>query len=427
MKLLHGELEVEVVSGENLHDQDKLVFHIIPGNWSDAWVEVKLGENVILTTGVRENEINPVWGERVTLPVCEQADYLDVSVWDKDVLRSESIGRARVMLGDPDKAWNKDEPVHLEDGKGKINMKIKFTPVSQIEKESIEVPKCYFPMRTGGSMRLYQDAHVVKVPGITRGGDCLFGDIAGTLRKAKKFIYIAAWSFWSDIKLERGQETLGELLIKKAKEGVRVLVLLWNEKFTKCCNFPGFIGTYDEFAAKYFHKSGVYVGMVRRQKKLEKPIVNELSEVAWSHHQKVIIADREGGDLVAYFGGIDLARGRFDTPDHELFNTLSGEHQGDFHNGYIEVDENQGPREPWHDIHARVTGHAALDLLRNFEERWRNQLRDKAHLLVQTHDEELLVNPTVKTEETGGNTWEMQVSFHINTQLYSGSHLFLAN
>ena len=32
-----------------------------------------------------------------------------------------------------------------------------------------------------------------------------------------------------------------------------------------------------------------------------------------------------------------------------------------------------GPREPWHDIHSRVQGPGALDLLQNFEERWVGQ------------------------------------------------------
>lgn len=29
-----------------------------------------------------------------------------------------------------------------------------------------------------------------------------------------------------------------------------------------------------------------------------------------------------------------------------------------------------GPREPWHDLHCRIDGPAAYDILTNFEERW---------------------------------------------------------
>lgn len=30
-----------------------------------------------------------------------------------------------------------------------------------------------------------------------------------------------------------------------------------------------------------------------------------------------------------------------------------------------------GPREPWHDLHCKVEGPAAYDILTNFEQRWR--------------------------------------------------------
>lgn len=29
-----------------------------------------------------------------------------------------------------------------------------------------------------------------------------------------------------------------------------------------------------------------------------------------------------------------------------------------------------GPREPWHDLHTKIDGPAAYDVLANFEERW---------------------------------------------------------
>ena len=34
--------------------------------------------------------------------------------------------------------------------------------------------------------------------------------------------------------------------------------------------------------------------------------------------------------LVAYVGGLDLTGGRYDTPDHPLFETLKTDHNGDF-------------------------------------------------------------------------------------------------
>ena len=34
-----------------------------------------------------------------------------------------------------------------------------------------------------------------------------------------------------------------------------------------------------------------------------------------------------------------------------------------------------GPREPWHDVHSRLEGPVAFDVLTNFEQRWLKQVR----------------------------------------------------
>ncbi len=54
-------------------------------------------------------------------------------------------------------------------------------------------------------------------------------------------------------------------------------------------------------------------------------------------------------------GGLDLTGGRYDTPCHPLYSTLLNEHYGDFRNSNAKsVPPEQGPREPWHDIHSKV-------------------------------------------------------------------------
>ncbi|KAK6782799.1 hypothetical protein RDI58_020595 [Solanum bulbocastanum] len=50
-----------------------------------------------------------------------------------------------------------------------------------------------------------------------------------------------------------------------------------------------------------------------------------------------------------------------------------------------------GPREPWHDIHCRIGGPAAWDVLYNFEQRWRKQgVRD---LLIDLRDIDNIIIP----------------------------------
>jgi len=79
--------------------------------------------------------------------------------------------------------------------------------------------------------------------------------------------------------------------------------------------------------------------------------------------------------IVSFVGGLDLCDGRYDTVFHSLFRTLDTTHHDDFHqlNFPGATITKSGPREPWHDIHSRVEGPIAWDVLFNFEQRWRKQ------------------------------------------------------
>lgn len=96
-------------------------------------------------------------------------------------------------------------------------------------------------------MRLYQDAHVTEgiLPEIPlddgklyKPGTC-WEDICHAISEAHHLIYIVGWSVFHKIKLIReptrplprgGDLTLGELLKYKSEEGVRVLLLIWDDK-----------------------------------------------------------------------------------------------------------------------------------------------------------------------------------------------------
>jgi hypothetical protein len=113
----------------------------------------------------------------------------------------------------------------------------------------------------------------------------------------------------------------------------------------------------------------------------------------------------EPRQLTAFIGGLDLTYGRFDTPDHSIFRTLNTSHKHDFHNACFDVAAPIGPREPWHDVAANVTGPVVRDLVASFEERWRRQGRGNSHLVDVANDKELHDGPFAHEDEQ----WTVQV------------------
>ncbi len=73
-----------------------------------------------------------------------------------------------------------------------------------------------------------------------------------------------------------------------------------------------------------------------------------------SHHQKILIVKGSEG-LIAFCGGIDIVANR-------VVNTGGGSSSG----------SSGGGGSPLHDVHCRITGPAAHDLLRIFLERWQD-------------------------------------------------------
>ena len=172
-------------------------------------------------------------------------------------------------------------------------------------------------------------------------------------------------------------------MIERANAGVDVYVMVWSEKTSGVAITEGILGTHDMETFKRFKGTKVKCALTPRildKKEFTDILQSEFSSGAYTHHQKSIICDTHNPAssgsrrLVAYVGGFDLTGGRWDTPTHPLFSTLLYEHKDDFRNKNVNcLSPRQGPREPWHDIHAKVEGPIAYDVLRNFNERWNKQ------------------------------------------------------
>ena len=246
-------------------------------------------------------------------------------------------------------------------------------------------------------------------------------DIYYTFMQARHIICITGWAVWTKVKLFRGQDTqidnrnLGEILLAKAEEGVKVYVLIWSDRTSGDIKKTGVMGTYDQETYEYFKNTKVNCCQIPREMEMHEftdRLQNQVSTTSYTHHQKSIICDapvpgQSTSRLVAFVGGLDLTGGRWDTPNHDLFSTLLDEHHEDFYNNNTpNISATQGPRQPWHDIHAKVEGPVAHDIFQNFHERWRKQA-DKGGLLEQIDRSVIDVDMPAPTAVQDGD-WNVQ-------------------
>ena len=212
-----------------------------------------------------------------------------------------------------------------------------------------------------------------------------------------------------------GMSHVGNLLKSKAEEGVRVMLMVWNEKMSTDFIPGGFMGTHDEATFEFFNGTDVDCALVGRQK-TDGLLADQFVNGCYTHHQKTVICDAEDPEtglrrVIAFIGGLDITNGRYDTPEFPLFKTIKTLHVGDFHAANCPgATEDTGPREPWHDNHARVEGPAAMDIKRNFEERLLKQAEDIQQRLYNIPDDEFVPEDTVPPiPEYEGGLWNLQL------------------
>ena len=150
---------------------------------------------------------------------------------------------------------------------GQVHLMFQLFPVGSLSQGKV-LNEAYFEPREGCRMTIYQDADTPEHPvfqGVTEPDGSaytptrLWLDLFQSLNEAQKLIYITGWSVFTGISLVRGEEAemygdtnVGELLKRKASEGVRVLVMTWNEKSNDTGLIQGMMGTHDEDTYKYF-------------------------------------------------------------------------------------------------------------------------------------------------------------------------------
>ncbi|KAL8207779.1 hypothetical protein R6Q57_007191 [Mikania cordata] len=480
--LLHGNLDIWVKEAKNLPNMD--MFHnrlgqvfgrlasISGGNnktedgkpekvTSDPYVTVSIANAVIARTFVVSNSENPIWMQHFYVPVAHYSAEVQFVVKDNDIVGSQIIGAVGVPVEQlvSGSLVEGTFPVLNESGKpckrgAVLTLSIQYTPMMRVtlDPNFNGVPGTYFPLRRGGKVTLYQDAHVDDgyLPSMQldgglkyKNGDC-WHDICEAIKQARRLIYITGWSVFHSVQLVRNGEGakdsyLGDLLKAKSSEGVRVLLLVWDDPTSRSIlgiKTQGVMQTNDEETRRFFKHSSVKVLLCPRSAgKGHSWAKKQEVETIYTHHQKTVIVDVDAGNyrrrIMAFVGGLDLCVGRYDTPSHPIFSTLQTLHKDDYHQPNYTGPTTGCPREPWHDLHSRIEGPAAYDVLQNFEERWRRASKPRGiYKMKKSTDDSLLIIERIPdilgiedahcTNEQNPEGWHVQVFRSIDSNSVKG-------
>jgi phospholipase D1/2 len=178
---------------------------------------------------------------------------------------------------------------------------------------------------------------------VLQDGDAYFAAVSDSLRKAKRSILIAGWEIDTRVKLQRKDgnrhgrlNTLLRRLLEK-NPTLEIYILVWDYSVF--------------YAMERDPLSSLRLGLPPH-KRLHYHTDNEHPMVG-SHHQKIVVVD----GAVAYSGGLDLTKRRWDMPSHKPIDPLRTDPAGITY-------------PPFHDVQMVVDGEIARSLGELFTERW---------------------------------------------------------
>ncbi|XVF74425.1 hypothetical protein PTKIN_Ptkin13bG0109500 [Pterospermum kingtungense] len=426
---LHGTLEATIFDATPYIPP--FPFNCMLANGKPTYVTIKLENKKVAKTS---HERDRVWNQTFQILCAHPPDStITITMKTKCSFLGKFSIQARQLLTEAS-LINGFFPLQMENGKTNRELELRFMlwfKPAEFEPTWEKVIKygfqglrnATFPQRSNCHVTLYQDTHHISAfqPPISLCGTPrrLWEDVYKAIEGAKHLIYIAGWSFNPKMALVRDPKTsiphargveLGELLKRKAEEGVAVRIMLWNDETSlPLIKNKGVMRTHDEDAFAYFRHTKVICRLC--------PRLHHKFPTAFTHHQKTITVDTRtyspylnDREIMSFVGGVDLCDGRYDTEQHSLFQTLNTEsHCFDFYQTNISGASlhKGGPREPWHDSHTCITGEAAWDVLVNFEQRWTTQCEPS--LLLPTSSIRNLIRQPYASSISNDRNWKVQV------------------
>ncbi|WMV25529.1 hypothetical protein MTR67_018914 [Solanum verrucosum] len=153
------------------------------------------------------------------------------------------------------------------------------------------------------------------------------------------------------------------------------------------------MSTHDQEAADYFKNTDVHSCLCLCNADSGKTVIQGFQVgIMFTHHQMMIVVDTE------------IPRGM----SHKRMIGSS-----------IAKD---GPKEPWHDIHCRLEGPVAWDVLYNFGQRWRKHIGNRFIYSMNDLDK-FIIRPTKVTTSGDRVTWNVQIFWSIDGGVVTDFHV----
>ncbi|KWF36721.1 hypothetical protein WL88_00585 [Burkholderia diffusa] len=178
-------------------------------------------------------------------------------------------------------------------------------------------------------------------------GDAYFATLRAALRRARHTVFIVGWDVDSQMHLSPADagdglpDTLAAFLhaLAAARHNLRIYVLAWD--------FAMIYALERDWPPVYRAAWRAHRGIRFR--------LDDTHPRGASHHQKLVVID----DRLAFVGGLDLTRSRWDTPAHAADDPRRRDAHG-------------MPYAPFHDVQAMFDGDAAAAIGEQARSRWYN-------------------------------------------------------
>nr|DAD31924.1 TPA_asm: hypothetical protein HUJ06_010775 [Nelumbo nucifera] len=220
---------------------------------------------------VIRDDWDPLWNQYFSVPVAHYAGEVGFVVENNDLISAQRVGAVTIPAAQIVSGVKIEGSFPLYNSEREptgavLSISIQYTSIERLgiysrgvrsspesDGSGSGVQGAYFPLRKGGIVKLYQDAHVPDghLPEVKldhglhyEHGKC-WEDIFEAICGARRLVYIAGWAVNHKIRLVRENGftsgcrlTLGELLKTKSEEGTRVLLLVWDDPTSR--HFAGF-------------------------------------------------------------------------------------------------------------------------------------------------------------------------------------------